>query len=57
VTLSQMTLTYLQWQERPELREPIMVCAFRGWNDAGEAASAAVQFLVESFDARPLATI
>jgi len=52
-----MTLTYLQWQERPELREPIMVCAFRGWNDAGEAASAAVQFLVESFDARPLATI
>src|SRR5436305_665904 len=34
-----------------------MVCAFRGWNDAGEAASAAVQFLVEAFDADPIAEI
>src|SRR5438045_6792043 len=47
----------LDWQERPSLREPIIVCAFKGWNDAGEAASAAVQFLCEAFDAEPLATI
>jgi proteasome assembly chaperone (PAC2) family protein len=52
-----MTVAQLEWQERPELREPIMVCAFRGWNDAGEAASAAVQFLVESFEAKPFASI
>jgi proteasome assembly chaperone (PAC2) family protein len=50
-------MAHLEWQERAELRDPIMVCAFKGWNDAGEAASAAVQFLVESFDARPLASI
>jgi proteasome assembly chaperone (PAC2) family protein len=39
------------------LRDPIIVCAFKGWNDAGEAASAAVQFLCEAFDAEPLARI
>src|SRR3954468_4606233 len=47
----------LDWQDRPQLRDPIIVCAFKGWNDAGEAASAAVQFLCEAFDAAPLATI
>src|SRR3954464_3504979 len=47
----------VEWQDRPTLRDPIIVCAFKGWNDAGEAASAAVQFLCEAFDAEPLATI
>src|SRR5437764_14995545 len=52
-----MTVPYLEWLDRPELREPVMVCAFRGWNDAGEAASAAVQFVVEAFDAHAVARI
>jgi proteasome assembly chaperone (PAC2) family protein len=52
-----MTMPHLEWQERAELRDPILVCAFKGWNDAGEAASAAVQFLCESFEAKPLAAI
>jgi predicted ATP-grasp superfamily ATP-dependent carboligase len=52
-----VTVPNLQWQDRIRLRQPVMVCAFRGWNDAGEAASAAVQFLLESFDARRLADI
>ena len=47
----------VDWQDQPKLRDPIIVCAFKGWNDAGEAASAAVQFLTEAFDADPLATI
>jgi proteasome assembly chaperone (PAC2) family protein len=34
-----------------------MVCAFKGWNDAGEAASAAVSFIRESFDAEDVASI
>src|SRR3954451_18705439 len=50
-------MPHVEWQERADLRDPILVCAFKGWNDAGEAASAAVQFLCESFDAEPLATI
>ena len=44
-------MTDLIWHERPELRRPVMVCSFKGWNDAGEAASAAVSFIRGSFDA------
>ncbi|HEX4717790.1 MAG TPA: PAC2 family protein [Thermoleophilaceae bacterium] len=47
----------VEWVDRPSLREPILVCAFKGWNDAGEAASAAVEFLCEAFDAQPIAAI
>ena len=45
------------WSGRPKLRKPVMVCAFKGWNDAGEAASAAVAFIRESFDAEDVASI
>jgi len=34
-----------------------MVCAFQGWNDAGDAASSAVSFLASALDARPFARI
>jgi proteasome assembly chaperone (PAC2) family protein len=47
----------LIWSDRPTLRRPVMVCAFKGWNDAGEAASAAVSFIRESFDAEDVASI
>jgi predicted ATP-grasp superfamily ATP-dependent carboligase len=45
------------WSDRPTLRKPVMVCAFNGWNDAGEAASAAVSFIHASFDAEEVASI
>jgi proteasome assembly chaperone (PAC2) family protein len=45
------------WNGRPTLRKPVMVCAFNGWNDAGEAASAAVAFIRGSFDAEEVASI
>ena len=47
----------LIWTDRPELRSPIMVCAFKGWNDAGEAASAALGFIHDHFDSSGVATI
>jgi hypothetical protein len=48
----------LNWDERPtDLRDPIMVAAFGGWNDAAAAASSAVVFLGERFGARRLAAI
>ena len=34
-----------------------MVCAFKGWNDAGEAASAALSFISGSFEASDVARI
>jgi proteasome assembly chaperone (PAC2) family protein len=45
------------WRERPELRAPVMVCAFKGWNDAGEAATAALSYIRGSFEARDIAEI
>src|SRR3954470_11545202 len=34
-----------------------MVAAFKGWNDAGESASAALGFLLEQFDGQQIAAI
>jgi len=47
----------LIWQDRPRLRSPVMVCAFKGWNDAGEAASAALSYIKGSFDAHEVGGI
>lgn len=41
----------------PELRDPVVLAAFEGWNDAAEAASGAVQHLAEVWDATPLAEL
>jgi proteasome assembly chaperone (PAC2) family protein len=48
----------LIWEHRPDgLRAPAVVCAFTGWNDAGDAASAALQFLGASVGAKRFARI
>ena len=41
----------------PELRDPIVLAAFEGWNDAAEAASGALAHLHEVWDAQPLVAI
>jgi proteasome assembly chaperone (PAC2) family protein len=41
----------------PELTAPILVAAFEGWNDAGDAASGAVEHLELVWDAQPLTEI
>jgi len=50
-------MEHVVWSERPTLRDPVMACAFRGWNDAGQAATAALDFLIQSFDATEAARI
>lgn len=48
----------LRWEgDIPQLRSPILVCAFRGWNDAAASASTALETVAESLDAEPLAEI
>jgi proteasome assembly chaperone (PAC2) family protein len=48
----------LIWDSRPDgLRAPALVCAFTGWNDAGDAASAALQFVGSSLGATRFAHI
>ncbi|RZT86353.1 proteasome assembly chaperone (PAC2) family protein [Pseudonocardia sediminis] len=43
--------------EQPSLVEPVLIAAFEGWNDAGEAASTALEHLELSWDAQPLTSI
>jgi predicted ATP-grasp superfamily ATP-dependent carboligase len=50
-------MTDLIWHDRPDLRDPILVCAFKGWNDAGEAATAALSFIRDHFDSSEVAEI
>ena len=45
------------WTDKPQLRRPVLVAAFKGWNDAGESASAALGFLLEQFDGEQIASI
>jgi proteasome assembly chaperone (PAC2) family protein len=48
----------LIWESRPDgLRAPALVAAFSGWNDAGDAASAALTFIGESLGAERFARI
>jgi predicted ATP-grasp superfamily ATP-dependent carboligase len=47
----------LFWTSRPELRNPALIVAFEGWNDAGDAASFAARYLAKSWGAEPFATI
>ena len=41
----------------PELTDPLVVVAFEGWNDAGDAATGAVEHLELIWDAKPLAAL
>ncbi len=48
----------LRWESRPDgLRSAAMVCAFSGWNDAADAASAALTFVGSALGATRFATI
>jgi proteasome assembly chaperone (PAC2) family protein len=48
----------LRWDYRPDgLRAPALVCGFKGWNDAADAASSALAFVGGALEARRFATI
>ncbi len=41
----------------PPLRSPVLIAAFEGWNDAGDAATGVVEHLELAWEAKPLAVI
>ena len=47
----------IELEDVPELDNPVVIAAFEGWNDAGEAATAAVDHLVEVWDAEAIAAL
>ena len=44
----------IEFDELPELLNPVMIAAFEGWNDAGDAASGAVEHCAAVWSAQPL---
>ena len=47
----------LQVSFRPELHDPVLVAAFRGWNDGGQGASLAAGYLAKAWEAERFAEI
>ena len=48
----------LTWEsDLPNLRSPVLVCAFRGWNDAAAAASTALTTIATSLDGEVIARV
>ncbi len=45
-------MEHLRLDSLPELRSPLVICAFAGWNDAASAATNAARFVVRRFGAR-----
>jgi proteasome assembly chaperone (PAC2) family protein len=47
----------MEFENWPELKDPVLVAAFEGWNDAGDAATGAVEHLELTWSASPLAAL
>jgi proteasome assembly chaperone (PAC2) family protein len=48
---------HVRWLAEPKLNRPVLVAAFTGWNDAGDAASIALRTMIEAWGADALAEI
>lgn len=48
---------YITYTAEPSLRDPVLIAAFRGWNDAGDAASFAATHLQQTWKAEQIASI
>lgn len=47
----------IELDDLPELENAVMIAAFEGWNDAGEAATGVIEHLAELWDAEPVAAL
>lgn len=48
---------HVRCSQKPDLRSPVMVVAFEGWNDAGDAASSTAHHLIDRWNADLFADI
>src|SRR5690349_12884787 len=48
---------YFTVEALPRLRAPAFIAAFKGWNDAAESASSAVQLLIKEWSAARIASL
>ena len=50
-------LAELRWTRRPRLDQPVLLTAFRGWNDAGDAATGAAKHLARQWRTKAFAEL
>ena len=50
-------VTDMEWIQEPRLRDPVAVLAFEGWNDAANAATGVVEYLISSYCEGPFAQL
>ncbi len=50
-------MSFVEYRARPDLTEPIVICAFGGWNDGGEGATTAARELRDQWGGRRFASI
>ena len=54
---SLFVVEHVEWSEHPVLQDAVLLAAFTGWNDAGDAATEAVGYLTRRYDCQRIATI
>ena len=57
MTTPDHTANHVRLTAEPDLRAPVLICAFEGWNDAGDAASTTVRHLIDRWSAERFADI
>src|SRR5436305_395882 len=50
-------MPYIQYYKQPELRDPVVIVAFAGWNDAADAATTATKILIDRWAPTKIAEI
>ncbi len=50
-------MSHLRWHGEPPQQPSVLIAAFEGWNDAGEAASSAASFLTDAWNLERFADI
>ena len=47
----------IELEDLPDLHDALLIAAFEGWNDAGEAASGLIEYLADLWGAEPVAAL
>lgn len=50
-------MEFVQYHSQPELRNPVIVAALAGWNDAADSATTAIKFLMDKWEPTKIADI
>ena len=50
-------MDYVTYHSEPELREPVVIAALAGWNDAADSATTAIKFLIDKWKPTKIADI